>query len=151
MVRLHPLLPLLSLLFLGACAPTSHLLTTPDGLTSFEPCGTAPRCAVSLADPGPGGDSVAPLVGGADATEALANLRAVLDDTPGYRVILDDGHYLHAEFTTPRVRYRDDVEFLVRGDGRIDVRSSARIGWYDRETNRRRVERLQSALDARRQ
>ena len=150
MDRARAMIRLLPLMLLAACAPTSHLLTNADGSTTFEPCGNAPRCAVSLTEPGPGGDSVAPLRGGSTATEALTNLRAVLAATPGYRVLSDDGRYLHAEFTTPLVRYRDDVEFLVRDDGRIDVRSAARIGWYDWETNRKRIERLQAALDARR-
>jgi len=140
------LLPLALALLLAGCAPTSHVIEGPDGVLGFAPCERAPRCAVSLTDPGPGGDSVAALVGGTDAEQAHDNLLAVLAGMRGYEILKDDGHYVHAEFTTPLVRYQDDVEFLIRDDGRIDVRSSARIGWYDWETNRKRVEALRAAL-----
>ena len=143
------LLPLAILLLLAGCAPVSHVLEGADGTLSFSPCERAPRCAVSLEDPGPGGDSVTALDGGPSAEQAHDNLLAVLGSMGGYRILSDDGRYVHAEFTTPLVRYKDDVEFLIRYDGTIDVRSAARIGWYDWETNRKRVEALRAALAAR--
>jgi len=143
------LLPLAILLLLAGCAPVSHVLEGADGTLSFSPCDRAPRCAVSLEDPGPGGDSVTALDGGPSAEQAHDNLLAVLGSMGGYRILSDDGRYVHAEFTTPLVRYKDDVEFLIRDGGTIDVRSAARIGWYDWETNRKRVEALRAALAAR--
>lgn len=143
-------LTLLSLLcLLAGCAPTSHLLVAEDGSRSFAPCERAPRCAVSLAEPGPGGDTVAPLRAGSDAATAHANLIAVLREQPRCEILEDDGRYVHAEYRTALMRYRDDVEFLIRDDGSVDVRSASRIGWYDWETNRERVEALRAALAAR--
>ena len=143
---MRPLLVLLLLAALAACAPSSHLVRTTDGELTFRPCERAPRCAVSLRDPGPGGDAVAPLVAGTDGPTAHARLVSVLQATPGYEILTDDGRYVHAEFTTRLMRYEDDVEFLIRDDGTVDVRSAARIGWYDWETNRKRIDALRAAL-----
>jgi uncharacterized protein (DUF1499 family) len=143
--RLTALLPLC---LLAACAPSAHVLVAADGTRSFAPCERAPRCAVSLAEPGPGGDTVAPLVAGTDAESAHAKLLKVLRAQPRCEILEDDGRYVHAEYRTALMRYRDDVEFLVRDDGTVDVRSASRIGWYDWETNRERIEALRAALAA---
>lgn len=145
---LRRLTALLPLGLLVACAPSSHLLVAADGTRSFAPCERAPRCAVSLEEPGPGGDAVAPLVAGTDAATAHAKLLAVLREQPRCEILADDGRYVHAEYRTALMRYRDDVEFLVRDDGTIDVRSASRIGWYDWEANRGRIEALRTALAA---
>ena len=139
---------LASTIGLSGCAtqPQSHRIVDADGVPSFLPCPTAPRCAVSQA--GAGGDKVPALQSGGDATSAHVRLLAVLAADSRYRILSDDGRYVHAEFTTRRMRYRDDVEFLIRADGRIDVRSSGRIGWYDWETNSNRIEALRAALAA---
>lgn len=141
------LLPLLCLL--AACAPESHLVRGPDGTRALAPCEWAPHCAVSLEEPGGGGDSVDPIVGGPDAATAYTNLLFALRVAPDARIVTDDGRYVHAEFRTPLMRFRDDVEFLIRDDGTIDVRSSARMGYWDGNTNRRRIERLRELIASR--
>jgi uncharacterized protein (DUF1499 family) len=148
-VTMRPVLAIVVLSVLAGCAPTSHVTTGPAGERTFTPCGHAPRCAVSLEAPGPGGDAVAPLVAGSDAASAHANLLAVLRGQPGYEILEDDGRYVHAQYTTRLMRYGDDVEFLIRDDGTVDVRSASRIGWYDWETNRERIEALRNALATR--
>lgn len=62
--------------------------------------------------------------------------------------IVDEGtNYLHAEVVSPWHVYTDDLELLLRpAERRIDVRSSARIGYYDFEVNRDRVELLRERL-----
>ncbi|TLS67549.1 DUF1499 domain-containing protein [Mariprofundus erugo] len=55
----------------------------------------------------------------------------------------DDGHYLHATFTTPVFRYVDDVELrLDEQQGVIHIRSASRVGHSDFGVNRKRVEQL---------
>ena len=138
---------LLAALCLAGCAPTSHLLNGGSPSASFAPCPVPPRCATTIAGGGGrGGDVLAPIETGLDPTAAHERLRAVIAADDRFRVLSDDGRYVHTEFTTRRMRYKDDVEFLIRDDGRIDVRSAGRIGWYDWETNRRRIEALRAAL-----
>lgn len=143
-------LTFLSLLcLLAACAPQSHLVNRADGTRALAPCDWAPHCAVSLENPGGGGDSVDAIAAGPDAGTAYTNLIFALRVEPGARIVTDDGRYVHAEFRTPFLRFRDDVEFLIRDDGTIDVRSSARSGYWDWEKNRRRVERLRELIATR--
>lgn len=130
---------------MAGCAPTSHLMPLADGTAHLAPCPAAPHCVTSR----PGTrerDRIDALQAGRDAQEAHARLLAVLAADPAFEVLGDDGRYVHTEYTTGLMRYRDDVEFLIRDDGSIDVRSSARIGWYDWGVNRNRVEALREAL-----
>lgn len=141
------LLPLICLL--AACAPQSHLVTRANGERALAPCEWAPHCAVSLEEPGGGGDSVKPIAGGRDAETAYQSLIFALRVAPDARIVTDDGRYVHAEFRTPLMRFRDDVEFLIRDDGTIDVRSSGRLGYWDGNTNRRRIEDLRELIASR--
>lgn len=149
MPRVRPALSRCSVLALlclvTGCAPTSHLMPLADGTAHLAPCPKAPHCVTSR--PGSAArDHIDALQVGDDREDAHRRLLAVLAADPAWEILSDDGRYVHTEFTTGLMRYRDDVEFLIRADGRIDVRSSARIGWYDWGTNRNRIEALRRAL-----
>ena len=59
-------------------------------------------------------------------------------------------HYLHIEVHSAVMRFVDDTEFELRADdGIIAVRSAARTGIGDSGVNRKRVERIRKALQAR--
>jgi len=61
-------------------------------------------------------------------------------------VVAADDRYVHAEVASPWRIYTDDLE-LLRGEGeRVDVRSTSRIGYYDFNVNRERVEALRHRL-----
>lgn len=64
-------------------------------------------------------------------------------------MITHDAGYIHAEVTSSIMGYVDDVEFVFLPEQRIDVRSSSRIGYYDFNVNRKRVERLRDGFNAR--
>jgi uncharacterized protein (DUF1499 family) len=56
--------------------------------------------------------------------------------------------YLWATFTTRLVRFVDDVELrMVSTDGIIHVRSASRVGYSDLGVNRRRVEKLRTLFN----
>jgi len=72
-------------------------------------------------------------------THAIDDLGGVIDQ--------DDGHYLHATFTSSLFRFVDDVE--LRQDtaaGVIQIRSASRAGRSDFGINRQRVQRIRAAL-----
>lgn len=74
---------------------------------------------------------------------------ATLADMPRTRIVTRNERYVHAEVTSPWGVYTDDLEMLLdHGSGRVAIRSSARIGYYDFEVNRERVEALRQALVA---
>jgi uncharacterized protein (DUF1499 family) len=56
--------------------------------------------------------------------------------------------YLWTTFTSRVFRFVDDVEFrMVSTDGMIHVRSGSRVGYSDLGVNRRRVEKLRTLFN----
>jgi uncharacterized protein (DUF1499 family) len=106
----------------------------------FAACPQRPSCVSSAAI----GErhAISPLTYTGGAATAQARLTAVITGMPGARVERAEGGYIHAVFQTPLMRFRDDVELLLRPDGRIDVRSVSRFGYRDFGVNRARVEDL---------
>lgn len=139
-----PLLVVASLSGLGGCASLGR--PTP-GLQNqtLSACASAPHCVSSLAlDPD---QAVAPLVLRGRTEQAWAVVREELGKLPRTRVVAATASYLHAEVTSPWHFYTDDLELLLRPDlGRIEIRSSSRIGYYDFGVNRDRVEALRAVL-----
>jgi uncharacterized protein (DUF1499 family) len=79
--------------------------------------------------------------------EAWSELKRVIEATPDTMIVRATPDYLSAEFTTGRLRFTDDVEFLLRAAQKeIAVRSASRFGYYDFGVNRERVEKLRAQL-----
>ncbi len=93
---------------------------------------------------------IAPLPAGAAAggtDAAWARLRSVVEGERSARIVLAEGDYLHAQFTTRWLGFTDDVEFwLDRNAGVIHVRSASRLGRRDFGVNRARIEALRARL-----
>jgi uncharacterized protein (DUF1499 family) len=61
--------------------------------------------------------------------------------------VLADAGYLHATFTTPLLKFTDDLELWLDAPGGVlQVRSASRLGRSDLGVNRARVERLRAQL-----
>ena len=92
---------------------------------------------------------VAPLSWRGDGAETLARLKAIVERTPNARVVTSEPGYLYAQYTTPLMKYVDDVEFWVDAGARVvQVRSASRIGRKDLGANRKRIEAIRAALAA---
>lgn len=114
----------------------------------LAPCPDSPNCVSS--DATDAAHHVEPLriVGNVD--EAWRAARSIVDDWPRTRRVSEAGHYAHYECRTALFRFVDDLELELRPDqGLIAVRSASRLGYSDLGVNRRRVERLRSALEGR--
>jgi len=61
----------------------------------------------------------------------------------GGHILVEDGRYLHAVFSSSLFRFRDDLEAVLKED-RIDVRSASRAGKSDFGQNRKRLEKIRS-------
>ena len=67
----------------------------------------------------------------------------------GAKVVKSESDYLYAQYTTPLMKFVDDVEFWYDPDARvIQVRSASRIGKGDMGVNRKRIEAVRAALAA---
>jgi uncharacterized protein (DUF1499 family) len=113
----------------------------------LAPCPESPNCVCSFDSDDE--HAIAPLQAGEDSQASFEQLRTLLQSMSRVRIVADKGNYLHAEFTTPLLRFVDDVEFLLDADaGVIHVRSASRVGHSDLGANRKRVEQLRERLRA---
>ena len=79
----------------------------------------------------------------------LAKIRAVVEAMAGAKVVKSDAGYLYAQYTTPLMRFVDDVEFWYDPAAQvIQVRSASRVGKGDMGVNRKRIEAVRAALAA---
>lgn len=145
MIRLFLILP--AMLLAAGCAGMTERSTgiVDGGLTDCPP---APRCVSSQAgDP----DKRVPALSlWQPADRAWPAVREVVAAMPRTTIVIADDRYLHAEVISPWRVYTDDLELLLEPEaGLIQVRSSARVGYYDFQVNRERVQGLADRLEAR--
>ncbi|MDM4770383.1 DUF1499 domain-containing protein [Solimonas sp. SE-A11] len=128
---------------LSACGGKPQLASV-DG--ELAPCQAA-RCVSSLSrDPDYRIEPIA--YEGSRESARLALLR-IITAMPGTRIALQTEDYIHVEFTSPVMRYRDDLELqFPRRDPVVHVRSSSRAGYYDFDNNRERVEQIRAEFNA---
>lgn len=122
--------------------PPAHLYVRTG---EFGGCPARPSCVSSLARDDM--HRVAALAYTGDSSTALSMLREVVERMGG-RIENEKDGYVHAVFTSPKMRYRDDLELLLLPEGRIEVRSISRFGHRDFGVNRARVEQLRKAFEA---
>lgn len=121
----------------------------PDGLGtdqgSFAPCPNKPNCVSSFANDEDHQIAAFAIQGSAEA--AWGGLQTFLEDAPRVEIVTSSRNYIHAVYTSSVMRYRDDVEFVLRQDeNEIAVRSASRIGYGDMGANRNRIEAIRDAL-----
>jgi uncharacterized protein (DUF1499 family) len=106
-----------------------------------------PNCVSSQADPADAEHFIAPIPFKGDALAAMAAVRDVVQGMRDAEIIRTENGYLYAEFRTRTLRFVDDVEFYFdEKAGRIDVRSSSRLGRRDFGVNRARVEAIRARM-----
>ncbi len=92
-----------------------------------------------------------PLIGSSAVSgdSTMARLQAVVSAMPGAQVVTVSPGYLYATFTTPVLRFTDDVEFWFDPVAQVvQVRSASRIGRKDFGVNRQRVEQIRQKVAA---
>lgn len=111
----------------------------------FAGCSEAPSCVSSVAEDD---DHRVPALGyTSDPYFAMLMLEELVTRMGG-RIDHESPNYLHAVFESPVMRFRDDLELLVLPNGRVEVRSAARLGYKDFGVNRARVEELRRSFEA---
>ena len=125
---------------------TSRGMTANVGLNDgkLHPCESAGNCVISATV----GErsSIAPLKVPGTPVERAKILKNAINRTEGV-VITQSALYFHAEYTSKRMGYVDDLELLIDPNSdRVDVRSASRVGKSDLGANRARVEQLRSNL-----
>lgn len=93
--------------------------------------------------------TIAPLALRGDGAATLAKIKVIVEATPGALVVQSKPDYLYAQYTTPLMKFVDDVEFWFDPAANVvQVRSASRVGKGDMGVNRKRVEAVRAALAA---
>ena len=92
---------------------------------------------------------IAPLALRGDGPATMARLKTVVQGMAGAQVIRSEPDYLYAQYTSPLMKYVDDVEFWFDPAAQvIQLRSASRLGKRDLGANRKRIEAVRAALAA---
>lgn len=116
----------------------------------LKPPSKVPNSVSSQADLWPGHPQresarIAPLAFSGDGAAAMQHLKALLEATPGTRIVQARDDYLQVEFETRLMRFVDDAEFwLDPAAGVIQLRSASRLGSGDLGANRHRIETIRA-------
>lgn len=140
-----------NVLWLGLVLLTGCATQRPDGLGitegRFTPCPAAPRCVSSQADFSDVAHYITSYRYIKPAQASWAALEQVVRELPRTTLITVEPTYLHAEVQSALLGFVDDLEFaLDSADNEIEVRSSARVGYFDGDVNRNRVEMIRERL-----
>lgn len=85
-----------------------------------------------------------------DSPEATRSaIHAAIEAYGGAEVVVNEADYIYAVFSTPLMRFRDDVEFYLDDEQAVvQFRSASRVGRSDLGLNRERYEALAKAYAA---
>lgn len=107
--------------------------------TGLPPCPSTPNCVSSKAT-----DShhIEPLVIKGDARASFGRLRTVLANRKDTTIIAVEDSLIRVEFRTLLGFVDDGLFVLDVPTGQIQIRSAARVGYWDMGKNRRRLEEI---------
>lgn len=109
----------------------------------LQPCQSKPNCVCSCQDDEAHHISPLPF----SSEETLDQIQAFFSTNYIAQVVEKSPNYLHIVITTPTLRFKDDLVFVVNHEkGIIEVRSASRVGYSDVGVNRTRIEALRSSL-----
>ena len=120
---------------------TRHHRIKPEGQRILNPCPDAPNCVSSQASDESHKIPAFELLDNNPALSWDRFIQAV--DSAGGEILVNDGRYCHAVFTSTLFRFKDDVEAVLGAD-KIAVRSASRAGHSDLGANRKRIQRIRS-------
>jgi uncharacterized protein (DUF1499 family) len=112
------------------------------------PCPSTPNCVSSQSIDRQ--HHVDPLKYASSTSEAMADLKGIVQQMKRTVIVSETGNYLHIEFTSAIWKFVDDVEFSFdEGAQVIHVRSASRVGNSDLGVNRQRVEEIRTRWNVR--
>ena len=90
---------------------------------------------------------IAPLQLRGDGPATLARIKSIVEVMAGAKIVKSEADYFYAQYTTPLMKFVDDVEFWYDPVAQvIQVRLESRIGQSDLGMNRKRIEAVRAAL-----
>lgn len=109
----------------------------------LTPCPDSPNCVCSQSADET--HAIEPLRYEGTKAAAKERILSVIRTMKHATIVQEREVYLHIEFASALLRFKDDVEFYFPADsGIIHVRSASRVGYFDFGVNRRRIEDIRS-------
>lgn len=105
----------------------------------LNPCPQTPNCVSSEVTNGKHSIKPFKLIGN-DHQVSWTKLIVAIENHGG-EILVNDGNYCHAVFTSTLFRFKDDME-AVMGKETIAIRSASRTGKSDFGQNRQRIEKI---------
>ncbi len=85
----------------------------------------------------------------ADSTTTMAALHTMLGEFDSITILSETEKYIHAVSISAKMRYRDDLEFLLdEEENLVHFRSASRVGYSDMGLNRQRYNVLKERYNA---
>ena len=140
---LLPLIVIFGMYFLSYTAPYPENLGVVDGQLSGLP--DTPNCVSTQTSDTD--RKMEPIQIPTGESNMMTRIAEAVKSMPRARIVKQDSHYLHAEFTSLIFRFVDDVEFLIDDTERVvHFRSASRVGHSDLGANRRRMTLLKEKI-----
>ena len=110
---------------------------------NFYPCPKKHYCVSSQSAKDNLLNHIEPIKYNLSLEEAKEKIKKVINSIERTKLLNEEDYYLHYLFITRLIRFKDDVEFLFDDNEKIiHIRSQSRIGGYDWNTNRNRLEKI---------
>ena len=110
-----------------------------EGERHLSPCPGKPNCVFSQSDEEAHAIQAFSVLE-SDRSESWDRLMTAIRQSGG-EILVNDGRYCHAVFTSKLFRFKEDLEAQL-ATTQIDIRSASRAGTSDLGKNRKRVERI---------
>ncbi|MFX1426244.1 MAG: DUF1499 domain-containing protein [Promethearchaeota archaeon] len=109
------------------------------------PCPAKQVCVSTMSPKQDGLHYITPITFEGSAEDAMQKIEQIIKSLKRTKILEKSEYYLHVVFTTSLFRFKDDVEFLINDEEKlIHFRSQSRIGGYDFNANRNRMENFRS-------
>ncbi|TIH15698.1 DUF1499 domain-containing protein [Marinifilum sp. JC120] len=146
---IYKLTALIVIICAAALFTAAHFSSPPEnlGITggNLSPCPNSPNC-VSSQETNKDHKIQSLKASGSNKT-VMKKLRSCIRKMGG-KITTRSGPYLHAEFRSKWFRFVDDLECIYdEAEGKIDVRSAARLGYSDFGVNKKRLEELRKLFE----
>lgn len=113
----------------------------------LKPCPEKPNCVNSQADIQDKIHSIEPVSYTLPLLDEQKRLKETVLGLPRTSLVKSETGYMHFEFTSLLMRYKDDVEFYLDDSVKlIHIRSASRLGTSDMGVNRKRTEEIRTLL-----
>ncbi len=109
----------------------------------FYPCPKRHYCVSSQSEKDNILNYIEPIKYNSSIEEAKGKIKEIITSLKRTKLLNEEENYILYLFTTPLFRFKDDVEFLFDDDQKIiHMRSQSRLGGYDWNTNRKRLDKI---------